>query len=435
MRDVLLIVLVFGSLPFILKRPYIGVLVWSWLSYMNPHRMTWGIAYNMPFAQIVAVALLISLLISKEKKTIPVDGLLVIWILFIIWMSITTIFAIQPGPAWEYYDRAIKIQLLTFITMMCMRDQRRIDLLIWTICISIGFFSTKGGIFTLMTAGQFRVYGPPQSFIGENNALALATLMVFPLMYYLQFIVKNMKVKWGLRLAMFFNGLSVLGSQSRGAFLAILALGSHFWWQTKGKLISGIIIAIFAFGALTFMPSKWMERMQTIETYEEDESAMSRITAWRLSISIANARFLGGGFNPFSLRTYAEYLEPVNTAFVAHSIYFSVLAEHGWPGLILFLSIMLLTWFNLGKIARRTRDDPELKNQNMLARMLVLSLIVYMTGGAFLSLAYFDLPWHIIAIAYLLKHQVTGHLSDKRDQERSSTKSLATLRNDELGTR
>ena len=41
----------------------------------------------------------------------------------------------------------------------------------------------------------------------------------------------------------------------------------------------------------------------------------------------------------------------------------------------------------------------------MLAKMLKLSMVAYMSGGAFLSLAYFDLPWHIIAMAYLLKHQ------------------------------
>ena len=67
MRDVLLTLLVFGSLPFILKRPHIGVLVWAWLSYMNPHRLTWSFAYDMPFAQIVAITLLIALFSTKEK--------------------------------------------------------------------------------------------------------------------------------------------------------------------------------------------------------------------------------------------------------------------------------------------------------------------------------------------------------------------------------
>jgi probable O-glycosylation ligase (exosortase A-associated) len=403
--------MVFGSLPFILKRPHIGVLVWAWLSYMNPHRMTWSFAYNMPFAQIVALVLFVSLLFSKEKKTIPVDGMLVIWILFLVWITITTLFAIHPESAMEYYARAIKIQLLTFVTMMCMRDEKRIDQLIWVICLSIGFFTVKGGLFTLATAGQYRVYGPPQSFIGENNAMALASLIVLPLFYYLQFIAEDKRVKWGLRGSMLLTGISILGSQSRGAFIGILSLAGYFWLQSRVKFISGFVIVLLAAAALAFMPAKWEERMESIRNYQEDPSAMARITAWRLSINMANARLTGGGFNSYSQYTYTRYLEPVKRAFVAHSIYFQMLGSHGWPGLIMYLAILFMTWRGLGKVERQTRGDPELAKYNMLARMLTLSLVVFCAGGTFLSLAFFDLPWHVVAIAYLLKHQVRDKLA------------------------
>ena len=96
MRDIILTALVFGSLPLILWRPYIGVLVWSWLSYMNPHRFTWGFAYDMPFAQIVAITLLVSLLLSKEKLRLPWNAIVATWCVFILWMSISTIFAVFP---------------------------------------------------------------------------------------------------------------------------------------------------------------------------------------------------------------------------------------------------------------------------------------------------------------------------------------------------
>ncbi len=82
MRDVIITLMVFGMLPFILRYPWYGVLAWSWLSYMNPHRLAWGFAYNMPFAQIVAIVLLFSLLFSKEKKGLPANPLVIIWVLF-----------------------------------------------------------------------------------------------------------------------------------------------------------------------------------------------------------------------------------------------------------------------------------------------------------------------------------------------------------------
>ena len=61
MRDALVLMLVAGSLPLIFMRPWIGILVWSWLGYMNPHRLTWGFAYDFPFAQIVGIVTLLAL--------------------------------------------------------------------------------------------------------------------------------------------------------------------------------------------------------------------------------------------------------------------------------------------------------------------------------------------------------------------------------------
>ena len=54
MRDYGLILVVLVLIPLIFKRPQNGIFAWSWISYMNPHRMTWGIAYSLPLAQVVA---------------------------------------------------------------------------------------------------------------------------------------------------------------------------------------------------------------------------------------------------------------------------------------------------------------------------------------------------------------------------------------------
>src|SRR5215470_12258031 len=55
MRDLLILGFVFAMLPFCFFRPYIGALMWVWISLMNPHRLTWGPAYGFPFAMLVAV--------------------------------------------------------------------------------------------------------------------------------------------------------------------------------------------------------------------------------------------------------------------------------------------------------------------------------------------------------------------------------------------
>jgi probable O-glycosylation ligase (exosortase A-associated) len=416
MRDVLITILVFGSLPLIFWRPYMGVLVWSWLSYMNPHRLAWGFAYDMPFAQIVAICLLLSTLFTRERSALPATSTMFFWVLFVIWMCVTTLFAIFPEFAQPALVRVLKIQLITFLTIILIIDQKKLDHLIWIIVLSIGYYSAKGGLFTLLTGGGYRVWGPKDSFITENNGLALATLMTIPLMLYLYSICKGERAKrLFLGAVIFLSTVSVLGSQSRGALLSIITVAGFYWLKTKNKLFSGLGIILLGLMVFSFMPESWHERMSSIDEYEEDASAMGRINAWQYSINVANDRLVGAGFESWHYKTFAVYAPDPTDVHAAHSIYFSALADHGWPGMILFILVLGLTWITLRKILVYTANVEELKDTNMLARMIQVSLIAYMSGGAFLSLTYFDLPWHLIAFGVILGTFIVKHRKNAQD--------------------
>ncbi|NND68831.1 MAG: putative O-glycosylation ligase, exosortase A system-associated [Halioglobus sp.] len=398
MRDIIITVMVFGMLPFILRNAWIGVLVWSWLSYMNPHRLAWGFAYTFPYAQIVAIVLLVALISSPERKTLPGNKLVFMWVLFLAWNIFCTFFAFYPEFAVEQLETVLKIQLVTFVTLMLMTSFERVNQLIWVIVFSIGFYSVKGGAFTLMTGGNFHVFGPDGSYIMENNTLAVAVLMIIPMMMYLYRFPPKPWVKQIMPICIFLSLASVIGSQSRGAVLAIAAVGGFFWLKSSAKAITAIIFVALAIFALLFMPDTYIDRVQSIADYQEDSSAMERLKAWEFSINMANDRLTGGGFNSWSMENYHKYAPGAKQAFVAHSIYFGVLGDSGWPGLLIFLAILFTIYRQLVKIIKATDNNPERADFNYLARMLQISMIAFMAGGAFLSLSYFDLAWHIMAI-------------------------------------
>lgn len=405
MRDVALTIVVFGLLPFILWRPYIGILVWSWLSYMNPHRSTWGFAYDLPFAQLVAITLFVGMLFSKEKYRLPFSATMVLWLLFLAWISLTTYVAIYPDAAMYMYTKVIKVQVMTLVTLMVINDWKKLHALICVIVASVGFYAVKGGVFTIVTGGAFRVFGPAESSITENNALALATLIIIPLMVYLYELHREkVWLRWLLGGSILLSVVSAFGSQSRGALLAILAVGFFFWLKSRSKLVSGTAIITLGLLVLAFMPESWHDRMETIRHFQQDASAMSRIHAWTYSIRLANDSVTGGGFSSWSDATYAVYAPEATGTYVAHSIYFSVLADHGWIGLILYLAILSLVWLGLVRIIAQGEPPEHPYRPELLARMLQVSLVAYLSGGAFLSLSYFDLPWHLIAISLLLMH-------------------------------
>ena len=404
MRDILVTVIVLGSLPFFFSRPYIGVLVWSWLSYMNPHRLGWGFAYDMPFAKIVAVTLFLSLLFnSRDIRKPPMYPLTWLWLAFIFWMGITTALAIYPDLAGLQYEKVIKIQVIILLAMMIIRTPESMQLMLWVIYLSVGFFGIKGGIFTILHGGNYRIYGPPDSYIADNNSLAVALLMVLPLGYYLFGREQRRWVRYALVASMPLIAISVVGSYSRGALLAISAVAVFLWWKSRNRLLLGIAVLPLLPVLFLAMPQGWHNRMETISTYQEDASAMGRINAWRYAFNVANSRPAGAGFDSWSAETFARWAPVPDDVHAAHSIYFSVLADHGWLGLIMFLAIFFAAWRLATRIIKTCDGLPEHRWMADLSRMLQVSLIAYAVGGAFLSLSYFDLPWHMVGILVLMR--------------------------------
>jgi putative inorganic carbon (hco3(-)) transporter len=176
---------------------------------------------------------------------------------------------------------------------------------------------------------------------------------------------------------------------------------------------------------IAFMPTQWYERMQTIETYEADESAMGRIETWKMALRLANDKLMGGGFELWTDETFDRYTPQKTNSHDAHSIYFKVLGEHGWVGLVLFICIGLSAWRTGAKIVRQTRHQPELEWLSSLARMIQVSLAAYATGGAFLGLSYFDLYWHLVAMLVIGAEMVRQYEPHAAGRAISSGSSLS----------
>ena len=106
--------------------------------------------------------------------------------LFAAWTCVTTAVALDPPSAYVLWDRTIKSIVLALAVVTLANSKGRIQAVTWMVVVSLGYYAVKGGGFTLLTAGQNRVFGPPDSQINDNNTLGLALLMVLPLVNYLR---------------------------------------------------------------------------------------------------------------------------------------------------------------------------------------------------------------------------------------------------------
>jgi putative inorganic carbon (HCO3(-)) transporter len=406
MRDLFVACIVFGLLPFVIRRPFWGILLMTWLGYMNPHRLCFGFMLSMPVVQIVAIATLIGMMVSKEAKHVVWSREMTVLVIFVIFMGITTTQAFYLDEAETQYIKVIKIQTLTFMTLFMLTSKEKVRAFVWIIVISLGFYGVKGGIYTIVNGGAGHVQGPDGTFIGGNNELALALVMTIPLMRYLQLQEARKSVRAGLTVAMLLSALSAVGSQSRGALIALLITGVIFWTKGGNKLAIGFLIVLATVVVVSFMPESWYQRIDTIDSYENDASAMGRINAWWVAWNVAKNKLLGGGFEMWQDPVFAQYAPHPEDVHDAHSIYFKVLGEHGFIGLFLFLCLLLLTWTKCSAVIRMTKWKPDQKWAGELAAMIQVSMVGYMSAGAFLGLAYFDYIYHLVALAVVVHYLV-----------------------------
>ena len=222
MRDLVFMAILAGLLPFAIWNPQFGVLAYVWVGLMNPHRFVWQLS-NFPVALTFALATLVAMILRKRFGRFPVRTETVLILVWFCYTTITTVLAIGH-EAWAQWDKVSKILLMAIVAGMLLQSRKDLTRLVAVIAGSILFFAVKGGIFSILTRGNYLVYGPAGSFISDNNDLALAELMVLPLLLY--FIRQETKGWRGLLLKGAFV-LSIVGivfSYSRGALVAFVGL-------------------------------------------------------------------------------------------------------------------------------------------------------------------------------------------------------------------
>ena len=413
MRDILITAIILGALPFALRSPRIGAYLWAWIALMVPHRAAFGFARTLPFAQMVAITTMIGLVFSKERKPFPINSITVVQLLFVAWMSFTSLFAMNaPELVLDAWILVLKIHVMLFLTMMVIRGREQIERLVMVVTLSIAFYGVKGGLWTLATGGGGRVWGPSGGVIQGNNELGVALVVVMPFMYYLFMTVKRRWARYGLVLSIGTTAVGVLGTQSRGALLALVSMALVLGLKGKHPLRTTLVLAVTIGLAVAFMPDSWTKRMDTIQGFEQDGSAMSRLHTWQTLWNAAMDRpIVGVGFRTDNAAVYAKYAPvsgvgnyQVGTTFVAHSIYFQALGEHGFPGLALYLLLGITAWRKAGSLAKQAQGDPELREWGpVLLRMSQVSIAGFAVGGAFLTLVHFDLPYYLVAFVVLVE--------------------------------
>ena len=405
MRSALVALLIFIWMPVMLFKPHIGVLVWNWVSHMVPHTYTFGFARDFPFLVAVGVLTAAGLVVAREPKKFPLDHpIMIALMMYVLWTIVTYIFAFSQAVGEGKIIQFMKMIAFALVSLLVMQSPNRLKGFFYVMVVSLLFIAIKGGAFTLLTGGGNRVQGAG-GMMSDNNQLAMAMAMVFPLSLYLVKHPPHKLFKWPAIASAGLVPFAAIGTQSRGGFVALGAVLFMLLMKSRRRFLLLAIAIPLAIGAVNFMPESWIERMQSTENATDDDSFLGRVGMWKFSTNVAaDHPFVGGGFDVFYHRVLSDEYMPFGYRMKApHSIYFEVLGEHGYFGLFLFLTLLFSGWFAAGSTARQFRQYKETEWIGDLAGATQLSFLGYAVGGLTVNIAAFDFFYHLLIMVVLCR--------------------------------
>lgn len=419
MRDMLMLILVVGWIPMAVMNGFVAFLLWVFANLFSPHAYLYGFMVEFRFVFVFAVLALGALVLGrlKDRAGFVVDGATVLMLFFIAHTLISAALAFSSNPMVSIrLENFVKGMALALVVPFFVNSRWRIHLVILAVVLGLGFHGVVDGLKMIASGGGHMIHGIPNSTLSDNNLYALGIVMLLPLILYIAKYSAYQWARWGALGAFGLCVMTVLGSNSRGGFLAMAILGIWYWLTSSRKLVSTAFIAIVAIGIVQFAPERWFDRIETIKEADQDDSFLGRVAAWKVSVNIANDHpIFGGGFDATQVGSiWNQYKYKPNFINIdiseaisfkaAHSNYFQVLGDSGYVGLLLFLAMMAATFlirWDIKSIARRLPGDNAWAID--LSTAITLSLVAFMAGGAGVSLAYFELVYLQIMLLAVIR--------------------------------
>ncbi len=388
-----------------LRQPYVALCGVIWIDLYKPQLLSMSFLADRPLSLIMTAVFALSMLLNIEKLRWPKHKLYtLIFAAFMGWITLTTYFAQFQAEAWFKWDAAFKTMLLAYFIPFALAKREHLELFLWTLVSTMGFFFFVAGVKSLFGGGGYGISlisDNPGIMWNEGSTLAAQAIAALPLLYYAG---KHSLLKQRFpQLGLIMLGLGVaavlvlVGTQARTGLITLFALilFTLMYSRSRGTIIAVCILApLFA---MPFMPQEWTERMTTMKNSQQESSAQGRVVVWRWTVDFANEHpVLGGGFyaylaNAGQLKNYAHEGEvvidnPAGKAF--HNIFFEVLGEHGYVGLAMYVVIVFHALL-VGRRTYRRAENPEwLKS---MALCTFVSTAVYCIGGLFIGIAFY--PW------------------------------------------
>ena len=431
MRDLAFIGFLLAIFGMGFRRPFILVLTYVYIDIVAPQRLTYLLLNAVPIS-LIAVALAVGgWMVADDKRGMRIAPRQILILLLMLYCWVTTRGADFPVDALNKWDWVWKALVFAAFLPLTLRTRLRIEALLLFMILSAATIIIVGGIKTIATHGggygELNLMVDNNSGLYEGSTISTVAIAVIPIIFWLIrhgtiFPPDRRVTLFGLALV-FACLLIPVGTSTRTGLLCVvlLALLSLRTVRKKGRYI--VALVLLAMAAVPFLPASFTDRMNTIQTYDQDASASTRLAVWKWTIDYAREHPMGGGFDAYRGNSIRYELKTRDGAQVTdtleldkarayHSAYFEMLGEQGYPGLVLWLAINVVGILRMEILRRRYRDpNNDQAWAGSLAAALQSAHIIYLLGAAFIAIAFQPFIYMLIGAQIGLDTYLTRRLS------------------------
>jgi len=405
MSGVIISAWLIGITLFALFQPMAGPLIYYMMVWLSPDSQMYS-GLSLRWTLMIAISSLVGYLSLGDRRKSPGNYIVFFVVLLAVWYLLSAFVNNIEGRDFTLATDFAKITLMCWVTASLVITRARIHALIWVLIIAIGGVSLRTGVMTAIVGGGGAIIGP--THLGHTNEYARFVIYTWPFMLFLARHSAHYYVRLGNGVLAAAAVLTLIGTNSRGAFVAFAAMCFILWLYGKSKILPIVLIGTFLSVAYFVLPPQRLEsftsRTATIENAEEDNSFLARTESWAFGWSYALENpFFGGGAGVF------ERLHK----FAAHSNYFEVLGESGFVGLGIYAIIAVLAFMTVFRIRRLSRGITELIWAHDLAFYIMISLVGYFVGGLTKNHGFNEYYYMLLGILMGLETAVKNYLVEQ----------------------
>ena len=420
MRDLAFIGFLVALLGMGLRKPFLFVLAYIYIDIVSPQRLTYLLLNSVPISLIAAALAVGGWALFDDKRDVRVAPRQFLLLILLVYCGISTIHADFPLAALDKWSWVWKCLAFAMFLPLTLRTRLRIESLLLFMILSAASIIIVGGIKTLASGGgygELNLMVTDNSGIYEGSTISTVAIAIIPLILWFTRHGTIFRPDWKVKLfgyALAFSCLLIpIGTSTRTGLLCIGLLAVLLLRDTKRRLLYITGLAAAAALAIPLLPASYTQRMSTIQSYQADASASTRIAVWEWTLDYVKQHPFGGGFDAYrgnhirydtvevkqhGDQAVVDKTLQVDAARAYHSAYFEMLGEQGWPGLFLWLAINLGGVARMEVIRRRYRKlgNPDEAWIAPLASGLQMAHLVYLLGGAFIGIAFQPFVYELI---------------------------------------